>query len=239
MNDATEFSLALSLAKERLSMRIESGTDPASTKFLQYTSDRLEGIAHINICAACFCENPDLLSQWRGYAGGAGGVAIGFSSAALERAIIALQGSLGRCVYDRALQVATIDRLVDDVISGYKADKEAAQNPNFGGYSAQFQQRLIAIGAFFKADGFKEESEWRLVTGAERYGSMSFKVGPSMLVPYCDIPVRGDTWTDQIPSITLGPCPHPKESEQAITGLRFKYGVPPNIIYSKIPFRNW
>lgn len=33
--------------------------------------------------AACFCEEGDLLSQWRGYAGGVGGFAIGFNSEAL------------------------------------------------------------------------------------------------------------------------------------------------------------
>ena len=156
MNDTTEFSLALGLAEERLSARIESSTDPTSTEVLQYTSDSLQGIAHINICAACFCENSDLLSQWRGYGGGAGSFAIGFSSAALERAIIALRGSLGRCIYDQTQQIAIIDALVDYLISSYEADKNAAKLRNLAVTQLNFGRILFLSVLFSRPRALKK-----------------------------------------------------------------------------------
>jgi hypothetical protein len=42
------------------------------------------------VLAACFCTNGDLLSQWRGYAGGVGGYAIGFPTDVLKDCATAL-----------------------------------------------------------------------------------------------------------------------------------------------------
>jgi hypothetical protein len=38
---------------------------------------------HLRVFATCFCADGDLLSQWRGYAGGVGGYAIGFRTEVL------------------------------------------------------------------------------------------------------------------------------------------------------------
>ena len=42
-------------------------------------------MADINVFSVSFCEDDDLLSQWRGYNGGSYGYCIGFQSAALIR----------------------------------------------------------------------------------------------------------------------------------------------------------
>jgi hypothetical protein len=67
MNDTTEFRLAVELADSRLKERIKIIPDEGGRKLVKYIIDGLSGIAHVNICSVSFCEEPDLLSQWRGY----------------------------------------------------------------------------------------------------------------------------------------------------------------------------
>ena len=90
MNDATEFGLAVDLAKSMLEERIKKTPPGDCCELLRTIIDGLSGIAHVNVCSVSFCENPDLLSQWRGYSG-AGGVAIGFRSVDLKK----LRGETG------------------------------------------------------------------------------------------------------------------------------------------------
>jgi hypothetical protein len=73
MNDATEFGLAVDLAKSRLEERIRKFSNGDRCELLRTIADGLSGIARVNVCSVSFCENPDLLSQWRGYSGAGGG----------------------------------------------------------------------------------------------------------------------------------------------------------------------
>ena len=77
MNDATEFGLAVDLAKSRLEERIKKNP-PGDCCELLRTIIELSGIAHVNVCSVSFCENPDLLSQWRGILAPAG-LRLGFA----------------------------------------------------------------------------------------------------------------------------------------------------------------
>ena len=47
-------------------------------ELLRTIIDGLSGIAHVNVCSVSFCENPDLLSQWRGILAPAG-LRLGFA----------------------------------------------------------------------------------------------------------------------------------------------------------------
>jgi hypothetical protein len=84
MNDATEFNIALSMARQILDHMIGETLVLTPVKAHVQLRDSLAGIEAINIFAACFCENGDLLSQWRGYAASGGGSAIGFDSRVLK-----------------------------------------------------------------------------------------------------------------------------------------------------------
>jgi len=78
MNDATEFGLAVDLAKSRLEERIKKNPPGDCCELLRTIIDGLSGIAHVNVCSVSFCENPDLLSQWRGILAPAG-LRLGFA----------------------------------------------------------------------------------------------------------------------------------------------------------------
>ena len=78
--------------------------------------ESLHGLEDINIFAVCFCENGDLLSQWRGYAGGKYGYSIGFDSDALMQIADRNEFTLGRCIYDTAVQRNIIKQTISDCI---------------------------------------------------------------------------------------------------------------------------
>jgi hypothetical protein len=67
-----------------------------------------------------------------------------------------------------------------------------------------------------------------------------------MLIPYYEVP----SLTDKISSVTVGPCPFPEASRQAVLGLSIKHGLyapfkqgwgPQDfeVRVSNIPYRDW
>jgi hypothetical protein len=82
MNDSTEVrygrDLIISEAKaaaDRTASPVAQAVFKTVDKILYKVDDLVE-----TFFAACFCEDGDLLSQWRGYAGRRGGYALGFRS---------------------------------------------------------------------------------------------------------------------------------------------------------------
>jgi Protein of unknown function (DUF2971) len=97
---------------------ITFGRDRAwkAPKIEQWSSDAIrtfdeQGGAYI----ACFCREPDLLSQWRGYGAVGGGYAVGFNSADL--ATRSTDMLLRKVLYDPTEQQAIVKRWVDAVFA--------------------------------------------------------------------------------------------------------------------------
>jgi hypothetical protein len=87
LNDSSELDYGLSVARKRL-RSMAGGTDLVR-EFLR-RADLLLDLPGLlpgrNFYACCFCEDPDLLSQWRAYADRGGGYAIDFATEDLTRA---------------------------------------------------------------------------------------------------------------------------------------------------------
>jgi hypothetical protein len=253
MNDTTEFAGAVILATKLLKERFEKETMRAQI-IIQTILQRINNITNVNLCAVSFCENPDVLSQWRGYAGSVGGVSIGFQSDILARVGSRARGRLGPCVYNEEAQKEIIAEIIDDILGGAGTESELTDQ-DFLRLAASFDEKLISVGAFFKASGFVEESEWRLVTGIVGYSDTEFRfrAGKSMLTPYYVLKIKSGEWGREISSVTIGPCPHRDISAHAVHGLFYKHGIAdgsaerdesgrlsfPLIKSSNIPFRNW
>ena len=158
MNDSTEFGYGITLAKELIHKRKEeTGKNGDLFKLIL---QRLDGINMINICAVSFCRDRDLLSQWRGYAGTGGGYAIGFYPAALSAIG---SGRLGHCIYEEPDQKQILNELIDQMLQ-YTSKLSPTADLN-SDLTEAFAEALTQCGAFFKDKAFKEEDEWRLVTG--------------------------------------------------------------------------
>jgi hypothetical protein len=246
LNDFMEFNLAVDIAKRKLAARRSLHPETQGIKKLIDTIiDGLSRITNVNICAVSFCEHDDLLSQWRGYTRAGGGVSIGFRSGSLADLARREQGRLGPCIYDVETQNDVISEIIDNVIANAMEGSEVHS-------SEDFNRQLIEYGAFFKNNGFREEHEWRLITGIKLYRDEGFKFRPgySMLTPYYIAQLAPKGWHDEIASVTIGPCPYPAASGQAITGLFLKQGLylPHSgfgserdfvVRLSQIPYRNW
>ncbi len=116
---------------------------------------------HSGAYAACFSEEADLLSQWRGYAEDGRGIAIGVD---LQQLGIKKQypwnssikeDSLGceKIIYDEDVQ----ERMINQFLRSYVLN-ESNKKAN--------QMVMIAAGKwthFFKNPAFQEEKEWRIV----------------------------------------------------------------------------
>lgn len=128
----------------------------------------------VTIFVACFCENGNLLSQWRAY-GQAGGYSLGFEINPSDMSIaLEIPGGfwdlrLAKVEYEEHQQRAQIRQMMRHMfesISAYVPGNEAstelrrsllAQIVHFG------VELLLDAVVTFKNPAFKEENEWRLV----------------------------------------------------------------------------
>ncbi|HEV2189089.1 MAG TPA: DUF2971 domain-containing protein [Stellaceae bacterium] len=241
MNDETEFNHALTAADEILDGRIADENTTLARKLACVTLRRsLQGLEDINIFATCFCEDGDLLSQWRGYTAEGGGVAIGFDSRGLKSAATAAGFILGKCIYDAETQ----RRVVTEAIEHCVAEEIAGRN-NWA-FHGPLADVIFRIGAFFKDSTFSEEKEWRLVSPVIMFRDerMNFRRGKSMVTPFYKLPILHES-SLPIHHAVVGPCPNMELAKSAVTMLLMQHGSHgplygrPITFGSKIPFRNW
>jgi hypothetical protein len=242
MNDATEFNLALSMARQILDDRI--GATLIGTPITAYAQlrDSLTGLEDINIFAACFCEDGDLLSQWRGYADAGGGSSIGFDSYVLTEAASCDGFTLGKCIYDTSIQRTIVTHAIEHCLQ----DEQAVPSQRQWGFHGPLADVLFRYGAFFKDPSFAEEKEWRLVSPTInfRHDRICFRAGRSTITPYYKLSIKRDGCLP-IGHIIVGPCPHMDLAKSAVTAALMQQGMHgplrgQEIVFgSKIPFRNW
>jgi hypothetical protein len=114
LNDASEFRYADELVREALRGLNVDSTGTLDLKGFLFSDFLLDSMAcHV----ACFCEDGDLLSQWRAYGRDGMGYAIGFDVRKLRTS----NGGdampyLGRVVYQRNDQMSIIERLLKETL---------------------------------------------------------------------------------------------------------------------------
>jgi Protein of unknown function (DUF2971) len=184
-------------------------------EFLWVTVDQFERlyIRGMEVFGVCFCENPDLLRQWRGYPASGGGYAIGFDTAA-----IAAGRFLRPIIYDEEAQRRTLRSLLTT---------QCELLPQAAKESDDYRKKCLLLAvqiatsslvdcAFaFKHPKFAEEAEWRLVRVMMREreppigGTPLFRVGGTGLLPYTPFDLKSRDGRQPISEIIVGPSPHP------------------------------
>ena len=192
LNDASEVRYAQTRMLERV--RRHLGPDqPWLQELLDVSEARRCWLDEVFV--ASFCEEPDLLSQWRGYA--TGGFAIGFAA---ER-LAALNDGPGR---PRLVQVdygaeagrRRLRRLFEDV-----ADRAPGSHDE---RERLARTVLLPEMARVKEPSFSEEKEWRLLVIEERPERILFRIGASGVVPYVEVAMPEPT---PVREIVIGPAP--------------------------------
>jgi hypothetical protein len=107
LNDAAELKTAKSICREILANELRQTSDFAVKDLVgswrEFLGDEL--VEETRTCVVSFTEQPDLLSQWRGYCPPGGGYALGFRTSSLEACLHKQGFVLVRCVYNRSDQV--------------------------------------------------------------------------------------------------------------------------------------
>jgi hypothetical protein len=169
MNDASE----LDYAAELISDVVESVSEEVTDEPLKHLLPRRRGFANSfeygdRAFVACFCEQGDMLSQWKGYGRGDAPASLGFDLfylPLLNR--LPPRTYLRKVVYERAEQEDLVRKVVRTWIQAARAllATEGSSATALFPYPAiwALQEALSEHHLCFKNPAFREEREWRLI----------------------------------------------------------------------------
>ena len=216
LNDSKEFILALSIAQKLIN---EKGVFPNVDSIFPFLKNAYR--PYIFVCS--FSVNGDLLSQWRGYGNTSSSISIGFNSSILRKNAEEQTYELLKCIYEPNVQQDLIYNIIDSSL----AENEETQFESPYVKSLTYDKEvnriikliniLVAYSPIIKDKGFTEEAEWRLISCGNKERKISFRNGPSFLIPYSyfDLGELGEI----IKEVIIGPTPYPDISEQSLAKL--------------------
>jgi hypothetical protein len=264
LNDAMELRYASELINRVLDKKIDPNIDDAVKDLL--TDSRLFlklQPSTMNAYVVCFCENGNLLSQWRAYGASGSGYSLGVISDSLkgdERegpGAPIFETRLRKVVYDKTIQehlvTETIGRFCDllhRIVEDVDQDGSRSTVNDFANYlTAELSEYLYC----FKSSVFEEEQEWRIIHTATNYrafdedaDALKFRASGANIIPYIELPFAAPTQPFvargyPISSITFGPSLHPELTARSLYVLldsTLGYGNGVRISSSDIPLRH-
>lgn len=267
MNDSTELVFGARVVNDRLTKASADLTlDPAlrsafAAAAAAFNPERVFDWP-FRCFAACFCEDGDLLSQWRGYAGGVGGFSIGFPHEVLKQFSYGIHVMAAGNMHDLPVPATLVQVSYGEEEAGNRADQmvEAVTRAfRAGALLLDLDRRptlFTGLAAFraiagMKHSAFQEEREWRLVTVTESGRQVRTRSRPSGMTPYTDVVVNarlsgehGPDYVSDAPlaKVVVGPTASPAAQILAVRDLLTSRGmwgfrdVP--VVSSTAPFRS-
>jgi hypothetical protein len=209
--------------------------------FLREAADQLEGFRRTNVCLASFCEQHDLLSQWRSYGNDGRGIALGFNSSKLVELADRNGLRLLRCVYDQVAHGRIASDLVGLLLASYRNARPGTSQERRD-LIAQFNATFLLVAPVIKDHRFAEEREWRLVSNPMPFdhpGMIAVLKGNQASVKLTvKLTSDSDAMSHMIPRVTIGPTLDPHNVSDAIDVLSQRNGFHiSDIGISEIPYR--
>jgi len=176
---------------------------------------------------ACFCENGDLLSQWRGYSADQG-FALGFDTSELLKS--------------RDIEISPVQYDIKNPAEYFKNELEEAPNISAhpGTVAWYASMKILPKLAKIKNPGFSEEKEWRLlrqyaVVDLNR-NKTELKFRPSQMGPISFVEIEFPK--NAVTEIVIGPGTQMDSRELAVRNL-LSYFDYRNVVVrpSTVPFR--
>jgi hypothetical protein len=239
-NDISEILLAIEhfqgfVGRKAAEFTVDEGD------FLRAAADQLEGFRRTNVCLASFCEQHDLLSQWRSYGNDGRGIALGFNSAKLVELAERNGLRLLRCVYDQVEHGRIASDLVGLLLASYRNARPGTSQERHD-LIAQFNATFLLVAPVIKDHRFAEEREWRLVSNPMPFdhpGMIAVLKGNQASVKLTVKLTRdSDAMSHMIPRVTIGPTLDPHNVSDAIDVLSQRNGFHiSDIGISEIPYR--
>lgn len=246
LNDAAEFAYALDRITPMVVSRNSLTTDKDEhqvldlvVEYLQTSQPKLVRNIILSLYGAyvfSLSENPDQLSQWRGYCKPGDGYALGFHSETIQNGLDTNKYNLLPCQYDPAKQDELLSWIINQTLRNTREWK--AMDPSLQEFPkelalVQFLKMFTDLAPIIKHPSFKDEKEWRLYSREENVET-KFRSGRSLLVPYRPIDLKSLGTNLGLAEIVIGPTPYPLMDANSL-GMIFDESV--KIRLSGIPFR--
>ncbi|NED67185.1 DUF2971 domain-containing protein, partial [Streptomyces sp. SID10244] len=126
MNDSLELVFGARIVSERMKRAAEEHARPVLASTFAEIAEAFEPARvfewPFRCFAVCFCGDGDLLSQWRGYAGGVGGYSIGFPREVLERYSYGINLKAASNTFDIPSQAALVQVSYGEEVARERAD---------------------------------------------------------------------------------------------------------------------
>ena len=179
----------------------------------------------------CLSEEGDLLSQWRGYADDARGVAIGFGKTYLDALAVTSKSSsaagfvVHKVEYEPTRQEALVEPTYAEIRKliaagafrrpGLQSLLDSRTQEQIGSDDKEIQaanrELIIRLRDFLpmlfqlKAEAFREEREWRLVSmlGGRKFEDCLFRSSRGKIIPYRSFQLQ-DLGRPPITDVVLG-----------------------------------
>ena len=249
LNDGSELHYGYSLISKALIERQRNGTSELLSR--SYGNARI----YLNMLntrslvpyVSCYCENGNLLSQWRNYGSRGGGYAVGFHVPSnlkwcLDRQdpdTKVTQPKLRKVVYDPGEQAKLVQSTFDayelvyqeeipsieSVARQYDADPWVAETTATSTPAFHLANILVEYILSFKDPAFGEENEWRLVyvidnDDKKQQKHIRFRTGNGYIVPYVEVELFQDQYGGlPIKEIVSGPTLDPTMAEHSLRVL--------------------
>jgi hypothetical protein len=180
---------------------------------------------------ACFCEDGDLLSQWRRYGSDGRGYSLGVRPRALDSL-----GSDGIRLLDVRYDKEEQKRMVSEILNAVFEHlaplfRNSRSSLEVGQISVKdLANDLIDSLCSFKNPAFEEEKEWRCVLHAQSAGllwelkDVRFRPGRNGIIPYVEVALS-EEGPLPIVEIIAGPGLDGSLAEKALGLLDEKYGL--------------
>jgi hypothetical protein len=227
LNDSTEVLYIQEVLKKVAAEVARRYEEPIVGQYLGLLEEAFRAalLERFEVYVACFCENPDLLSQWRAYPSMGGGYAIGFRAWVLSRGRF-----LEKIIYDEEAQLETLRSLVmpscDLLAKGAHGETAEYLTKCVGVAVSMTASNLAPCALSFKHPAFAEEAEWRIIRLSVRDGTPGTVVTPQFrpraggLLPFTPLSLERDGDTDPpIAELVVGPSAHPDLAVNAIRQL--------------------
>jgi hypothetical protein len=219
LNDHTEFRYAVRLLRDKFK-EMRGDADEQAAWFANYAYDALEFDGADNSYFFVFCMSllRDDLSQWRAYAGGEGGVCIGFDAAKMLHAKIQLPPYLLPVRYEPGDHKTIVDDVAHWTVRFFKEGLALGPGADYtqwaDSFSESWRQQVIGIAPALKDQAFRGEAEWRLVCSLHpddiskvEILQRSSLISRHLPLPFERLPIR---------EVIIGPCRHPFVSHVSV-----------------------
>jgi hypothetical protein len=241
-NDDEELTHGYRVVGEVIDGQLTAPADRTRKRFLKEVKDILTSPSPEGVYICCFCQDDDLLSQWRSYAANGTGVCISFNHRDFSyitgpdsppRGLVRLWKVFYAAATQQEIVRAALDFAFRDGDSRSLADR-----------ARQAADAILFFIPTFKHEKFMEENEVRLIfTPAPDFSSQpQFRVSRGMLVPYYSLrELSGNPPTPRLLPVTavrVGPSVNKRENVESTRMLLAKSGyVGVNVDSSATPYR--